>query len=65
MSSTMCPTCGEMWDLDEQKIVKEMKRTHRCPSCPKTLATDSCLPDKLMALLFDNDCDDGDPLAWM
>ena len=65
MTDTYCPTCGEPWDLDEHKIIREMKRTHRCPCCPKDLPTDARLPDKLMEMLFGDDCDDGDPFAWM
>jgi len=64
MADTYCPTCGEPWDLDERKIVKQMKMTHRCPSCPKDMITDKNIEQKMYKMLFDDDCDDGDPMEW-
>jgi len=66
MADTYCPTCMEPWDMGETKVVKEMKRTHRCPCCKdKTeLPTDGKLEEKLEMMMMDCDYDDGDPMDW-
>ena len=63
--NTYCPTCGEPWDVGERKTVNEMHRTHRCPCCPKDMETDAHLEQKMYKMLFDEDCDDSDPMGWL
>lgn len=65
MADTMCPTCGEPWDMAETTIIRAMRHSHRCPCCPKDMETDSKLLEKMEAMLFDGDCDDSDPMGWL
>jgi hypothetical protein len=65
MSDTYCPTCGEPWDMGERQAVGMIHRYHRCPCCKPEMETDSTLDKKMMKLLFDEDCDDGDPFSFI
>lgn len=64
MADTLCPTCGEPWDISEP-VVRTIRRTHRCPCCPKDMPTDAKLENKLKSMLFDDDMDDEDPMSWL
>lgn len=51
--------------MGERQAVGMIHRYHRCPCCKPEMETDSTLDKKMMKLLFDEDCDDGDPFSFI